>query len=185
MAQGVHWNMGNEVREAASSHMPRRTELSYSHEGKVTMSLIRWIPRRNGLQPVALDTELDRLFEGFLNPAPLRSELGALTPAVDVEETADAYVFRADLPGMSAKDVKVTVHNDTLTLRGERKREEKSSDGSRYRVEREYGSFERSFTLGLPVRAEQVKASYKDGVLEVNVPKADEARPRDIEVQIN
>jgi HSP20 family protein len=149
------------------------------------MSLIRWIPRRNGLQSVALDTDLDRLFEGFFNPALLRSDMGALTPAVDVEETADAYLFRADLPGVSAKDVKVTVHNDTLTLRGERKREEKSSDGSRHRVERAYGAFERSFTLALPVRADQVKASYKDGVLEVHVPKADEARPRDIEVQIN
>ena len=149
------------------------------------MSLIRWIPRRNGLQSVALDTDLDRLFEGFFNPALLRSDMGALTPAVDVEETADAYLFRADLPGVSAKDVKVTVHNDTLTLRGERKREEKSSDGSRHRVERAYGAFERSFTLALPVRADQVKASYKDGVLEIHVPKADEARPRDIEVQIN
>jgi HSP20 family protein len=149
------------------------------------MSLVRWFPRRNGLQSVALDSELDRLFEGFLDPAPSRSDLGALMPAVDVDETADAYVFRADLPGVSAKDVKVTVHNDTLTLRGERKREEKTSEGSLHRAERAYGSFERSFTLGLPVRADQVKASYKDGVLEVHVPKADEAKPRDIEVQIN
>ena len=149
------------------------------------MSLVRWIPRRNGLQSVALENQLDRLFEGFFTPAPLRSEWSALAPAVDVEETPDAYVFRADLPGVSSKDVKVTVHGDTLTLRGERKREEKTSDGSRHRVERAYGSFERSFTLGLPVRADQVKASYKDGVLEVHVPKADEAKPRDIEVQIN
>ena len=149
------------------------------------MSLVRWFPRRNGVQSVALNTELDRLFEGFFSPTPLRSEWAALTPAVDVEETPDAYVFRADLPGLSSKDVKVSVHNDTLTLRGERKREEKSSDGSRHRVERAYGAFERSFTLGLPVRADQVKASYKDGVLEVHVPKADEAKPRDIEVQIN
>ena len=146
------------------------------------MSLVRWFPRRNGLQSVALDTDLDRLFEGFFTPAPARF---ALTPAVDVEETADGYVFRADLPGVSSKDVKVTVHNDTITLRGERKQEEKTSEGSRHRVERAYGSFERSFTLGLPVRADQVKASYKDGVLEVHVPKADEAKPRDIEVQIN
>ncbi|HXJ71163.1 MAG TPA: Hsp20/alpha crystallin family protein [Verrucomicrobiae bacterium] len=149
------------------------------------MSLVRWLPRRNGLQPAALDTELGRLFEDFFSPAPLRPEWSALTPAVDVEETPDAYVFRADLPGMSSKDVKVTVHNDTLTLRGERKREEKTSEGSLHRAERAYGSFERSFTLGLPVRADQVKASYKDGVLEVHVPKADEAKPRDIEVQIN
>jgi len=149
------------------------------------MSLVRWFPRRNGVQSVALNTELDRLFEGFFSPTPLRSEWAALTPAVDVEETPDAYVFRADLPGLSSKDVKVSVHNDTLTLRGERKREEKTSEGSLHRVERAYGSFERSFTLGLPVLADQVKASYKDGVLEVHVPKADEAKPRDIEVQIN
>jgi len=149
------------------------------------MSLVRWFPRRNGLQPVALDTQLDRLFEDFFIPAPLHSEWNALTPAVDVEETPDAYVFRADLPGLTAKDVKVTVHNDTLTLRGERKREEKKSEGSLHRVERAYGVFERSFTLGLPVRADQVKASYKDGVLEVHVPKAEEARARDIEAQIN
>jgi HSP20 family protein len=149
------------------------------------MSLVRWLPRRNGLQSVAVDTQLDRLFEDFFSPAPFRSEWGALSPAVDVEETPDAYVFRADLPGLSSKDVKVTVHNDTLTLRGERKREEKKSDGSLHRVERAYGVFERSFALGLPVRGDQVKASYKDGVLEVHVPKADEARPRDIEVQIN
>src|SRR4029077_3493643 len=116
---------------------------------------------------------------------PVRSDGGALSPAVDVEETSDAYVFRADLPGVSSKDVKVTVHNDTITLRGERKREEKKSDGSLHRVERGFGLFERSFTLSLPVRADQVKASYKDGVLEVHVPKADEAKPRDIEVQIH
>jgi len=149
------------------------------------MSLVRWFPRRNGVQAVEINTELDRLFENFFSPALSRSAWSALTPAVDVEETPDAYVFRADLPGMSSKDVKVTVHNDTLTLRGERKQEEKSSEGSLHRVERAYGSFERSFTLGLPVRAEQVKASYKDGVLEVHVPKADAAKPRDIEVQIN
>ena len=149
------------------------------------MSLVRWFPRRNGLQSVGLNTELDRVFEDFFNPAPLRSEWNALTPAVDVEETAEAYVFRADLPGMSSKDVKVTVNNDTLTLRGERKREERETEGSMHRVERAYGSFERSFTLGLPVRADQVKASYKNGVLEVHVPKAEEAKPRDIEVQIN
>jgi HSP20 family protein len=146
------------------------------------MSIVRWFPRRNA---VALDTSLDRLFEDFFAPAPYRSEWSSLSPAVDVEETPDAYVFRADLPGLSSKDVKVTVHNDTLTLRGERKREEKKSDGSLHRVERATGVFERSFTLGLPVRADQVKASYKDGVLEVHVPKAEEAKPRDIEVQIN
>src|SRR5262245_26182821 len=181
VARGLQWCVVNQVRVAATPHVPHGPNSHKVTKEDVSMSLVRWIPRRN----VALNTELDRLFDGFFNPTPLRSDWGALSPAVDVEETADAYVFRADLPGIPSKDVKVTVHNDTLTLRGERKRETEKSDGSMHRVERAYGSFERSFTLGLPVRADQVRASYKDGVLEVHVPKADEAKPRDIEVQIN
>ena len=146
------------------------------------MSLVRWLPRQNGNHAVAT---LDRLFDEFLSPGALRSEWAALSPAVDVEETPEAYVFRADLPGMASKDVKVTVHGDTVTLRAERKREEKKSDSALHRIERAYGVFERSFKLSLPVRSDQVKASYRDGVLEVIVPKADEAKPRDIEVQNN
>ena len=144
------------------------------------MSLVRWVPRQNGHSAVAT---LDRLFDDFFSPTALRSEGASLSPAVDVEETPEAYVFRADLPGIASKDVKVTVHGDRVTLRAERKREEKKSDGALHRIERAFGVFERSFTLGLPVRTDQVKASYKDGVLEVHVPKADEAKPRDIEVQ--
>jgi len=146
------------------------------------MSLVRWLPRRNGSSLATLPNDLDRLFEDFF-PGPSRSDWASLVPAVDVEETPEAYVFRADLPGVSSKDVKVTVTGDTLTLRGERKREEKKTDGA-HRIERSYGSFERSFTLGQPVRTDQAKASYKDGVLEIHVPKADEARPREIDVQV-
>jgi HSP20 family protein len=148
------------------------------------MSLIRWTPRRTGQDLSSFRTEMDRLFEDFFTPVPLRQDWASLTPAVDVEETPEAYVFRADLPGVNAKDVKVTVTGDTLTLRGERKREDSKSEGSLHRIERSYGSFERSFTLGTPVRADQVRAAYRDGVLEIRVPKADEARAREIEVQI-
>lgn len=150
------------------------------------MTLVRWLPRRNrnGSELTSLKTELDRLFEDFLTPAPFLREWATQSPAVDIEETPEAYVLRADLPGVSSKDVKVTVHGDTLTLRGERKREEKQTEGASHRIERSYGEFERSFTLGAPVKADQVKASYRDGVLEIHVPKADEARPREIEVQV-
>ena len=148
------------------------------------MALIRWTPRRDANDPTSLRTEMDRLFEDFLSPVPYRQDWASLTPPVDVEETPEAYVFRADLPGVTSKDVKVMVSGDTLTLRGERKREERSAEGSLHRIERSYGSFERSFTLGTPVRADQVKASYKDGVLEIRVPKADEAKSREIEVQV-
>lgn len=147
------------------------------------MSLIRWSPRRTG-DLTSLRTEMDRLFEDFFTPAPMRSEWPGMTPAVDVEETPEAYVFRADLPGVDSKNVKITVSGDTLTLRGERKREETKTEANLQRVERSYGVFERGFTLGMPVRADQVKATYKDGVLEIRVPKAEEARAREIQVQV-
>ena len=147
------------------------------------MSLIRWTPRRNN-DLTSLRSEMDRLFEDFLAPAPLRQEWAAMTPAVDVEETPEAYIFRADLPGVDSKNVKVTVNGDTLTLRGERKREEKKVEGTLHRYERSYGAFERAFTLGTPVKPDQVKAAYKDGVLEIRVPKAEEARSREVEVQV-
>lgn len=148
------------------------------------MSLIRWTPRRSEQSLSPFDTDVNRIFEGFLAPVSLRPDSASLTPPVDVEETPDAYVFHADLPGVNAKDVKITVNGDTLTVRGERKREEHKAEGSLYRTERLYGAFERTFTLGTPVRPDQVKAAYRDGVLEIRVPKADEARAREIEVQV-
>ena len=149
------------------------------------MSIVRWTPRRsNGNDLGSLRTEMDRVLEDFFTPVPLKQEWALLTPPVDVEVTPDAYVFRADLPGVNSKDVKVTVSGETLTLRGERKREEQKSENSLYRIERLYGAFERSFTLGTPVRTDQVHAAYRDGVLEIRVPKADEARPREIEVKV-
>jgi HSP20 family protein len=148
------------------------------------MSLIRWTPRHTGRPLASLDADLNRLFEDFFTPAPSRHDAALFAPPVDVEETPEAYVFHADLPGVSPKDVKVTVSGDTLTLRGERKREEKKTDGALQRFERSYGVFERAFTLGTPVRADQVHAAYRDGVLEIRVPKAEEARARDIEVQV-
>src|SRR5690349_9237765 len=153
-------------RRARSRRAIVRSKLG-SHKEK-RMSLTRWNPRR--------DTELASLLDGFFAPVPLRS--ASLTPAVDVEETPEGYVFRADLPGIEPKDTKITVHGDTLTLRGERKHETEKKEGSLHRIERSYGLFERSFTLGMPVRADQVKATYRNGVLEIRVPKAEEARLR-------
>ena len=149
------------------------------------MTLIRWSPRHAGQDFVSPRTEMDRLIHEWFTPMPLRRGWTALTPPIDVEETPEAYVFRADLPGVNAKDVKVTVTGDTITLRGERKREDKQTEGSLHRIERAYGAFERSFTLEAAVRPDQVQATYRDGVLEVRVPKAEEARAREIEVQVN
>lgn len=148
------------------------------------MSLIRWSPRQDGQTLLSPYRAMDGLIDELFSSQPLRSGASPLTPPIDVEETPEAYVFRADLPGVIAKDVKITVTGDTLTLKGERKHEEQKSEGTLQRIERSYGAFERSFTLGTTVRPDQVRATYRDGVLEVRVPKADEARAREVEVQV-
>jgi HSP20 family protein len=146
------------------------------------MHLIRWTPNRsNDLS--AFRNDIDRLFEDFLT-TPARNASGAIAPAVDVEETPEAYVFRADLPGVDPKAIKVNLTGDVLTLRGERSRRDETRDGRVHRVERAHGAFERRFQLGTAVRGDQVRARYRDGVLEVTVPKADEARSREVEVQV-
>ena len=145
------------------------------------MTLIRWNP---GASLRDLDTfhdEVNRLFDGFLTPL---SEERTFVPATDIEETADSYRLRIDLPGMEQKDVKVTMLGETLTIRGERKAEDEETSGNVYRRERRYGAFERAFRLGQNVKPEQVKATFRNGVLEVTVPKADEARSREIQIQV-
>lgn len=151
------------------------------------MTLMRWSPRT--LTPLrdlpGIQEEVNRLFDGVFTGGPLRGDLtAAFTPSVDIEETPEEFVLKADLPGVSQKDVKVSLMGDTLTIRGERKQEHATKDGSHHRLERIHGRFERSFTLGTPVRNDKVSAQYRDGVLEVRVPKAEEARMREIEIQV-
>lgn len=150
------------------------------------MTLVRFLPGR-GRDLTTFRSEMDQLFDSFFSNRPFYSDTGVaglMAPPVDVEETAEGYVFRADLPGMTDKDVKVSLVGDTLTLRGERKRETESESGNVHRTERVFGAFERTFTLPAPVRGDQVRASYRNGVLEIRVPKAEEARVREIEVQV-
>ena len=144
-------------------------------------TLLRWNPMLSRSRSVHDD--FDRLFDGWLNPSLLTAGQGLAAPA-DVHETPEAYVIRLDVPGLSQKDVKVTVMGDTVTIRGERKQEEKLDRDNLHFRERRFGSFERGFTLQTPVRADQVRASYRDGVLEVRVPKAEEARTREVEIQV-
>jgi HSP20 family protein len=148
------------------------------------MTLIRWTPARStGL--LDLRTEMDKLFDSFLSTRSLPAQDADIaSPPVDIEETAEAFVLRADLPGVSQKDVRVRFSGDTLTLRAERKRESEQREGSLHRTERYYGAFERSFTLTSPVKGDQIQAAYRDGVLEIRVPKAEHAKPREIEIQV-
>jgi HSP20 family protein len=106
----------------------------------------------------------------------------AWVPPVDVQETEDAYLFTAELPGLTKDDVSITLEDNLLTLSGERSLKEKEEGENFHRVERAYGSFARSFTLPTQVDSTKVEASFKDGLLTIEIAKAEQAKPRKIEI---
>ena len=134
---------------------------------------------------VRLQREVNRLFEdngrgGRANPEHASARTWA--PAVDIHEDADSITVKADLPGLRQEDIDIELHGDTLTLKGTREFTDTQRKDSYVRVERSYGQFQRSFTVGVPVRADAVSASYKDGVLEVTLPKSEETKPKKVTV---
>jgi HSP20 family protein len=145
------------------------------------MAIVRWEPLR---EFGTLQNEMNRLFNTvFDSPAPGNGgTLRRWMPAMDLVETADHFVLRADLPGMSEDDIHIEYENDTLTVSGERKAEHESKGEGYYRVERAFGSFSRSLTLPKGVDAEAVTANFDRGVLEIRVPKPEERKPRRIEI---
>ena len=146
-------------------------------------SLVPW-RRRDPL--TGFRSEMDRLFDRFFDGWPPRfsAEEGVWAPSVDVSETAKEVIVKAELPGMDPKDVEVTVDRDILTLRGERKREQEINEENAYRLERSYGSFMRSFSLPRTVDSSRISAKYSNGVLDIVLPKAEEAKPKKVEITI-
>jgi HSP20 family protein len=147
------------------------------------MALIRWEPARE-LQSV--QSEINRLFNTlFEAPAPSGSGLPRRwVPPMDLVETENDYVLRADLPGLSEADVKVELEDNVLTISGERKAEHEERREGYYRIERASGAFSRSLTLPEGVDAAAVKASFERGVLEVHVPKPAARKPQKIEISV-
>ena len=133
----------------------------------------------------SLQNQFNRFFnEAFRN----QSEESALTtwaPSVDIYETPNELVVKADLPDVNEKDIDVRVENNLLTIRGERKFEKSVSEDNYLRVERTYGAFSRSFSLPNAVNPESIRAEYKNGVLTVNLPKREESKPRQVKVTVN
>ncbi len=128
--------------------------------------------------------DFDKVMAGFFRPVGDAASFtgDGWTPAADIRETKEAYLVEAELPGLSKDDVSVTFENGILTLSGERKFEKETEEENYRRVERRYGSFSRAFSLPREVDAEGVKATFKDGLLTVSVPKVEEARPRTIDI---
>ena len=140
------------------------------------MRLVRWNPRA----AVNFGREFDELFDTVWGTRGNGS--GVWHPRVDVTEKENAFVLHAELPGLSREDISVTVKDNLLTIEGEKRRSAEDEDNGSYRSERTYGKFSRSFKLSTNVTAEGISAVHKDGVLSLTLPKAEAAKPKEIEV---
>ncbi len=147
------------------------------------MAVVKWDPFRD---LISIQDRMNRLFEQTLSRS--RGEEGGLattwTPAVDIYETADTIVMKAELPGVAREDIQIQINDNTLTLKGERRFAKDVHEENYLRIERAYGSFHRSFTLPATVQQDKVRALFKDGVLELSLPKAEESKPKRISIEV-
>jgi HSP20 family protein len=147
------------------------------------MALIRWEPAR---ELATIQTEMNRLFNTFFEPGQDngsgQSPLRRWVPAMDLVETGEDFVLRADLPGVSENDVNIELEDNVLTISGQRKAEHEERKEGYYRVERASGSFSRSLTLPDGVDPDRVRASFDKGVLEVHIPKPEQRKPRKVTI---
>ncbi len=149
------------------------------------MSVTGWSPIKE-LEDVRRDME--RVFDEIFEPARRRrwwpTERAAIVPAVDVFDKKTELVIKAEIPGATKEDISLTIEKNTLTLKGEIKKDEEAADEGYYVRERAYGHFSRTVKLPVEVSSEKAAASFKDGILTVILPKKEEARPREIKVNI-
>ncbi len=148
------------------------------------MAIVRWDPFRD---IISLRERMDKMFEDSLSRFRMPEEATMQTfwsPAVDIYETDENIVLKAELPGVDKSEVSVEVKDNTLILKGERKREKELKEENYHRIERSFGTFVRSFSLPVTVKQDQVKAKFKDGVLEVTLPKSEEAKPKQVKVEV-
>jgi HSP20 family protein len=145
------------------------------------MTLVRFSPMR---ELATLQSEMDRLFDS-LSVRPDRGlwRDGSFFPPVDVSESEEEYVVRAEIPGMRQEEIKVNMVDNVLTLKGEKKFEKDEKKANYHHQERVYGYFERSFTLGTPIQADRIKARYQNGVLEVHLPKSEAVKLKEIRIE--
>lgn len=147
------------------------------------MAITRWRPFRD---VVSVQDEMSRLFDDVFGQRPARVQWtdGIWNPSVDVTEDKDSVLVKAEMPGLNKDDIKISVQDSILTLKGEKKQEKEEKETDYHRIERSYGSFCRSFQLPTTVRADKIKANYKDGVLSITLPKTEEVKPKEIPIGI-
>ena len=146
------------------------------------MSVSRWDPFQDLL---SIQDEMNQVFGRVLGQPGQRGEqtARAWAPALDIAERNDAYVVTVEVPGIKPEQLDITLEDGVLTISGERRFEEETKEAQYHRIERSYGAFRRSITLPTRVMADAIDASFEDGVLQVVVPKAEEAKPKRIEVR--
>ena len=142
------------------------------------MALVRWKPASE------LQREIDDMVNTFWGTSFTRGTRNTAWPVVDIYEKESGYRLEAELPGISRDDFSVTVHDNALTIEGEKKATSHETSGYA-RKERAFGEFSRTFSLGKDVKADSINASFANGILTLDVPKAEEAMPRQIEVKVN
>jgi HSP20 family protein len=135
-----------------------------------------------------IQNEMNRLFDRFLGRLPATvsgTDRQTWVPVVDMYETSDDLVVDFELPGVPEKEISLSITGDLLTVKGEREFNPQQSDDTHFHMERVYGKFERSIRLPRPVQADRVSATYRDGVLEVRLPKTEEVRPKEIKIDVS
>lgn len=145
-------------------------------------TLERWDPVRTLGE---IEADMNRLFDGVLGRSLRpRTRDRIWVPAVDMYETRDELVVTAELPGVNEKEITLSLTGDVLTLKGERTRTAEVKEEEYRRTERYFGKFERNIPLPMPVQADKVKATYRDGLLEARLPKAEEVKPKEIKIEV-
>jgi HSP20 family protein len=154
------------------------------------MAVMRW--RSQGLEPWSsardigeVQSEMNRLFDGFFGrPAQSGVTERVWAPVADMYETKDELLIKLDLPGMNEKDIQVSITGDLLSVKGQRFETQENKQESYYRAERWTGRFERIFQVPVPVQADKVRATYREGVLTVTLPKVEAVKPKDIRIDV-
>ncbi len=147
------------------------------------MAVVKWDPLRDLL---SIQDRMNRLFEQTLSRSRVVEGIApsTWTPAVDIYETPERVVMKAELPGLAREDIEVQIRDNTLILRGERRFAKDVEQENYLRIERAYGAFQRSFTLPATIQQDRIRAVFRDGVLELTLPKAEEAKPKKIVIEV-
>jgi HSP20 family protein len=142
-------------------------------------------PQRSFRELSTLRDEIDRIWSRFFGEqGPLVPWRGEWAPSLDVSETKNSIIVKAELPGMDAKDLDISLTDDVLTVKGEKKQEKEEEDENYHRIERSYGSFSRSVRLPSEVQSDKIEANYKNGILKIALPKSEKAKSKEVKIKV-